>query len=231
MASRSTRARTGAKRWLNWREGADSGRLHCNAYASRGLSSRGVRTIGCVMSAFVLSHTLGGGWSDVGALSHTSVGLLRERGATAEFSVEAMAHSTRSRGRLPESERRKPTSRPTVLVESSSSSIHCICRPSLPRSTPLSTTYRAGFWHARCFTIFMDLSFLGSLSSIVLLQVGQLCRCVRVSKLCNLLRRESRRCNSCAVVFSCDAAWSIQSSMPHLSVRARVCEAAPSDTQ
>ena len=49
-------------------------------------------------------HTLGGGWSDVGALSHTGVGLLREPDATAEFSVEAMAHSTRSRRRPPERE-------------------------------------------------------------------------------------------------------------------------------
>ena len=48
----------------------------------------------------------------------------------------------------------------------------------------------------------MDLSFLGTLSSMVVLQVGQHCRCVRVSKLCNL-----RRCNSCAVVFLCCATW------------------------
>ena len=63
--------------------------------------------------------TFGGGWSDVVALSHTSVGLLRERGATAEFSVEAMAVTT---PRVPvdvlRRESRKQTSRPTVLVES-----------------------------------------------------------------------------------------------------------------
>ena len=42
----------------------------------------------------LLCHTLGGGGSGVGALSHTIVGMWREADSTAEFSEEVMAVTT-----------------------------------------------------------------------------------------------------------------------------------------
>ena len=117
--------------------------IHCNAHASRSFSSRVVHNLffsflsplekgdaplvdapsrlhAVVACLHLFCHTLGGGCSDVGALSHAVVGLLREgRRHRGVFSgSHGRHHSTRSRGRSSRENRKPDTTHPTVLVES-----------------------------------------------------------------------------------------------------------------
>ena len=168
----------GAKRLLNWSqqpsrlhkcsfaifgrlawEVAGSGRIHCNAHASRGLSSRVVRKPFCFFSLslsthrwwmpqascnqfvaclHLLCHTLGG---EEGQVLELSVTLLSECGgeatSTAEFSVEVMAVTT---PRVPvdvlRREQETDTTHLRFLMVSSSSTTHCICF--LPFISPIN---------------------------------------------------------------------------------------------
>ena len=163
------------------------------------------------MSAFALSHTRWRMFRCRGSQSHFCRNVEESRRHHGVFSGgHGRHHSTRSRGRPLERAGNRHHA-PTVLMESPSSTIHYICRSFLPGS--VFYHLQGWFLNWSACTLFLHLHgpqlSRHTLSNVVL-QVGQLCRCVRVSKLCNFLRMETRRCNSCAMVFLCDAAWSTQ---------------------